>query len=190
MRAIAHVMRRGTRIGGLLLAIVCAPLLVACGGDKSTPAPASTVTVTSSVPGVRQPTSPTPHPGTPGHQPANGYWDSSGQPVNGGPAGADGSTRNGLTQEYCARNQDPGCPARSYIGPSAIPNPDGSPGYTPCEGTICTNPNHGAGADPNENGNAVMPNPNGDGQSVPCEGTICTNPNHGAGTDPNENGSG
>ncbi|SLI35670.1 Uncharacterised protein [Mycobacteroides abscessus subsp. abscessus] len=55
----------------------------------------------------------------------------------------------------------------------------------PCEGTICTNPNHGAGPDPAENGGAEMPNPNGDGGQVPCEGTICTNPNHGAGLEGN-----
>jgi hypothetical protein len=58
----------------------------------------------------------------------------------------------------------------------------------PDQGTVCTNPNHGAGDDPSENGGAVMPNPNGDGSTVPCEGTICTNPNHGAGTAPDENG--
>jgi len=58
----------------------------------------------------------------------------------------------------------------------------------PDQGTVCTNPNHGAGDDPSENGGAVMPNPNGDGSTVPCEGTVCTNPNHGAGTDPDENG--
>ncbi len=33
----------------------------------------------------------------------------------------------------------------------------------PCEGTICTNPNHGAGDNPEENGGAEMPNPNGAG---------------------------
>ena len=53
---------------------------------------------------------------------------------------------------------------------------------TPCEGTVCTNPNHGGGGDPAANGGAVMPNPNGDGSNVPCEGTVCTNPNHGAGS--------
>lgn len=58
----------------------------------------------------------------------------------------------------------------------------------PDQGTVCTNPNHGAGDDPEGNGGAVMPNPNGDGSAVPCEGTICTNPNHGAGTDPDDNG--
>src|SRR5690242_3046249 len=64
-----------------------------------------------------------------------------------------------------------------------MPNPNGDGSMVPCEGTICTNPNHGAGDDPDENGGAVMPNPNGDGSDVPCEGTICTNPNHGAGDD-------
>jgi hypothetical protein len=66
-----------------------------------------------------------------------------------------------------------------------MPNPNGDGSMVPCEGTICTNPNHGAGDNPADNGGAVMPNPNGDGSSVPCEGTICTNPNHGAGDDGN-----
>ncbi|PTR36490.1 hypothetical protein C8K38_12485 [Rhodococcus sp. OK611] len=98
-----------------------------------------------------------------------------------GPVGADGSTGNNLSTEYCARNQDPGCPIGSYVAPDAIPHPDGSGKYVPCEGTICTNPDHGAGTDPQQNGGAVMENPNGDGTAVPCEGTICTNPNNGAG---------
>jgi hypothetical protein len=77
-----------------------------------------------------------------------GHWDANGAPVNGGPTGADGSTGNNLTQEYCARNEDPACPAGSYVGPNAIKNPDGSPSYVVCEGTICTNPNHGAANPP------------------------------------------
>lgn len=60
-------------------------------------------------------------------------------------------------------------------------NPNGDGSKVPCEGSVCHNPNHGAGNDPAENGGTVMENPNGDGQSVPCEGTVCTNPNHGAG---------
>jgi hypothetical protein len=67
--------------------------------------------------------------------------------------------------------------------PSMIPNPNGDGTMVPCEGTICTNPNHGAGTDPEENGGAEMLSPEGDGSVVPCEGTICTNPNHGAGDD-------
>ncbi|MDF1917930.1 mesocentin [Mycolicibacterium smegmatis] len=78
---------------------------------------------------------------------AGGYWDANGNPIDGGPMGADGSTGNNHTQEYCARNEDPGCPMGSYVAPDAIKNPDGSPSYVVCEGTICTNPNHGA-ADP------------------------------------------
>ncbi|NNH70677.1 hypothetical protein HLB23_12515 [Nocardia uniformis] len=64
-----------------------------------------------------------------------------------GQRGADGSTGNNLSAEYCAKNQDPGCPLGSYIGPNAIPNPNGDGTWVPCEGTICTNPNHGAGPD-------------------------------------------
>ncbi|MDV3130256.1 hypothetical protein M1247_35500 [Mycobacterium sp. 21AC1] len=75
-----------------------------------------------------------------------GTWDPDGNPVDGGPVGADGSTGNNLTHEYCARNEDPGCPMGSYVAPDAIQNPDGSNGYVTCEGTVCTNPNHG-GAD-------------------------------------------
>lgn len=109
---------------------------------------------------------------------AAGSWDASGNPVNGGPRGADGSTGNNLTRGFCAQHQDPACPVGSYVGPNAIPNPNGQPNYVPCQGTICTNPNHGAGTNPQENG----------GDTSQCQGTICTNPNHGAGTNPDENG--
>ena len=69
-----------------------------------------------------------------------------------------------------------------------MPNPNGDGSMVPCEGTVCTNPNHGAGDNPEDNGGEVMPNPNGDGSEAPCEGTVCTNPNHGAGDNPAENG--
>lgn len=75
-----------------------------------------------------------------------GAWDANGKPVNGGPTGADGSTGNNLTHEYCAQNEDPACPHGTYVGPNAIKSPDGANRYVPCEGTVCTNPNHGAGA--------------------------------------------
>ncbi|MBB3039366.1 Mesocentin [Hoyosella altamirensis] len=99
---------------------------------------------------------------------SHGHWGHDGQPVDGGPTGADGSTGNSLTQEYCAQNEDPGCPMGSYVGPDAIPDPDGSPHYVQCEGTVCTNPNHGAGGqgywDPD--GEPVFGGPNGaDGSS-------------------------
>ncbi|WP_457149707.1 mesocentin [Mycobacteroides abscessus] len=96
-----------------------------------------------------------------------GGWDSQGQPVNGGPVGADGSTGNNVSQEYCARNEDPACPAGSYVGPKAIKNPDGSNSYVPCEGTICTNPNHGGGDDTGVPGDADSSNPSGTGQDSP-----------------------
>ncbi|MCV7192201.1 hypothetical protein H7I02_05225 [Mycolicibacterium brumae] len=64
-----------------------------------------------------------------------------------------------------------------------MPNPNGDGSEVPCEGTVCTNPNHGAGSDPEENGGADMESPDGSGETVPCEGTVCTNPNHGAGED-------
>ena len=91
-----------------------------------------------------------------------GTWGPDGQPVNGGPVGADGSPNNNLTQEYCAKNQDPGCPVGSYVAPNAIQNPDGSNGYVPCEGTICTNPNHGAGDAPETAGPSVDDTPDVD----------------------------
>ncbi|MFC9894687.1 hypothetical protein ACFVMC_13440 [Nocardia sp. NPDC127579] len=53
-----------------------------------------------------------------------------------------------MSAEYCAKNQDPGCPPGSYIGADAVPSPNGDGTWVPCEGTICTNPNHGAGPDP------------------------------------------
>ncbi|ORW99201.1 hypothetical protein AWC30_16920 [Mycolicibacillus trivialis] len=121
------------------------------------------------------------------HTPANpgdGYWDEQGNPVDGGPRGANGSFGNDLTKEYCAQNEDPGCPVGSYVGPDAILDPAGGNDYVPCEGTICTNPNHGAGEDPECEG-TICTNPNhGAGEDPECEGTICTNPNHGAGEDP------
>ncbi|GED98697.1 Mesocentin [Gordonia crocea] len=87
-----------------------------------------------------------------GYHDGHGYWDANGRPVHGGPVGADGSTGNNLTQEHCARNEDPACPRGSYVGPNAQRDPRGGPHYVKCEGTICTNPNHGAGTDPKENG--------------------------------------
>jgi len=44
----------------------------------------------------------------------------------------------------------------SYVAPNAMRNPDGSPSYVVCEGTICTNPNHGA-ADPGSDSDADSP---------------------------------
>lgn len=101
---------------------------------------------------------------------SGGFWDVNGNPIHGGPMGANGSTGNNHTQEYCARTEDPSCPVGSFVSADAIKNPDGSPGYVVCEGTICTNPNYG-GEDP----------PFDDS----CEGTICTNPNHGGNDSPN-----
>ncbi len=101
-------------------------------------------------------------------------------PTTTGQRGADGSTGNNLSAEYCARNQDPGCPAGSYVGPNAIPNPNGDGTWVPCEGTICTNPNHGAGP---ENAPAptttappapttTVPNP-APNNNTPVEGAPC-----------------
>ncbi|WP_442790861.1 hypothetical protein [Nocardia sp. NBC_01327] len=109
----------------------------ACSKD-STPSPASTstttaVTTTTSAAPSSAPAVVTPAPAGPTTSPAQ--------------RGADGSTGNGLSAEYCAKNQDPGCPLGSYIGPDAIQNPNGDGTWVPCEGSICTNPNHGAGPD-------------------------------------------
>lgn len=144
-----------TRAAALLIASIgvwaagCSPT-----ATERAPVTVSSVTVPPSAPPSAPPAGRPAHP-TPG--PAS-------------PGAADGSTGNDLSPEYCAQNQDPGCPAGSFVGPDAIPNPNGDDSYVPCEGTICTNPNHGAG-------------PGDDDAAAECEGTVCTNPNHGAGSD-------
>jgi hypothetical protein len=40
----------------------------------------------------------------------------------------------------------------SYVAPDAIENPDGSNSFVICEGTICTNPNHGGDSPDVDNG--------------------------------------
>ncbi|MFE9581264.1 hypothetical protein ACFYO1_33160 [Nocardia sp. NPDC006044] len=110
---------------------VVAVLGVAACSDDSEPTPSTTsvkaTTTTSSAPTTTS---------VPAVSPA---------PESTQQRGADGSTNNNLSPEYCAKNQDPGCPLGSYIGPNAIPSPNGDGTWVPCEGTICTNPNHGAG---------------------------------------------
>ena len=77
---------------------------------------------------------------------------------------------------------DPSAGIRTKPGAAPqVTSPNSDSPAVPCEGTICTNPNHGAGSNPQENGGAVIQNPQGGTGTVPCEGTICTNPNHGAG---------
>ena len=51
-----------------------------------------------------------------------------------------------------------------------MPNPNGDGSMVPCEGTICTNPNHGAGPDgdaPPEPGQTEMQGPDGDAPPEP-----------------------
>lgn len=79
--------------------------------------------------------------------PHHGRWDADGLPVAGGPTGADRSTGNDLTWEYCARNDDPRCPADSYVDDDAVRDPSGGPGYVTCEKNVCTTPNLGSGSD-------------------------------------------
>nr|WP_264078425.1 hypothetical protein [Mycolicibacillus parakoreensis] len=169
------------------IGIAIAPwLVVACGGDEQ-PAPRSSQHLqhdreSAEGPGSEPGQSPSPaNPGPGNPKPAEGYWDDNGQPVNGGPPGADGSTQNNLTKEYCAQNEDPACPVDSFVGPNAILDPAGGNEYVPCEGTICTNPNHGAGEDPEG-----VDNTDPELQDPDCEGTVCTNPNHGGGDDYDE----
>ncbi|WKG12048.1 hypothetical protein QX204_11500 [Nocardia sp. PE-7] len=98
--------------------------------------------------------------------------------VSPGERGADGSTGNSLGAEYCAKRQDPGCPLGSYVGPDAIENPNGDGTWVPCEGTICTNPDHGAG--PGTTAPAEIPAPvdvpsitpqnSAQVEGAPCEG--------------------
>ncbi|MFD6160618.1 hypothetical protein ACFWF7_31440 [Nocardia sp. NPDC060256] len=85
--------------------------------------------------------------------------------------GADGSTNNNLSPEYCAKNQDPGCPLGSYIGPNAIQNPNGDGTWVPCEGTICTNPNYGAGPETTPQvAPSTTPQDTARVEGAPCEG--------------------
>ncbi|MFF2083788.1 hypothetical protein ACFVVM_08415 [Nocardia sp. NPDC058176] len=117
--------------------VVAAAAVTGCsGGEDSSPTVSTTTSAVSTAPAP-----------TPTHEDGHPGGDTT-APVPGpttGQRGADGSTGNNLSDEYCARNQDPGCPLGSYIGPDAIPNPNGDGTWVPCEGTICTNPNHGGG---------------------------------------------
>jgi hypothetical protein len=54
------------------------------------------------------------------------------------PGHSQGSTSPALT---------PGLPAPTTTAPM-VPNPNGDGSMVPCEGTICTNPNHGGGDNP------------------------------------------
>ncbi|MGY0502134.1 hypothetical protein ACWZHB_26905 [Nocardia sp. FBN12] len=44
-------------------------------------------------------------------------------------------------------------------GPNMMSNPNGDGSWVPCEGTICTNPNHGGGDSPNTTETAEMGTP-------------------------------
>ncbi|MFI8977332.1 hypothetical protein ACIGO9_30935 [Nocardia asteroides] len=141
------------------------------GSDEQTPAPTTTPTshTSTSTPASASTT-------TPGEAPP--------APTTTGKRGADGSTGNNLSDEYCARNQDPGCPAGSYVGPNAIPNPNGDGTWVPCEGTICTNPDHGAGPEttapptpPAPTTTTVPPSPS---PNTPVEGAACGEDGHGS----------
>lgn len=66
------------------------------------------------------------------------------------------------TPNVPAAPHPPGAPGTSTM--PMMPNPNGDGSMVPCEGTICTNPNHGAGDNPDENGGAQVPAPaDGDG---------------------------
>ncbi|MEC4615566.1 response regulator [Tsukamurella tyrosinosolvens] len=149
----------------ILAAVAAAAALVAlagCGDDPTPTAPSTSSSAHASSQSSANPAAGNQTPANPGnatapptaphqtttHAAPAGSWDRSGNPVNGGPRGADGSTGNGLTKGYCAKNQDPACPSGSYVGPNAILSPDGSGNYVPCAGTVCTNPNHGGGDNP------------------------------------------
>lgn len=68
------------------------------------------------------------------------------QPTTSAPAGATTSTRDGSTPESTPGIPAPQRPPTTSV--SMMPNPNGDGSMVPCEGTICTNPNHGAGDDP------------------------------------------
>jgi hypothetical protein len=127
-----------TPINIMFVAGMCA-LATACSQTPQ-PAPPATVTVVTSTNNRAPVTAPAPPP-----NPTPGIAVTPTAPK--APA-ADGSTGNDLSPRYCAQNEDPGCPVGTYVGPDAIPNPNGDGSYVPCEGTICTNPDHGAGTDP------------------------------------------
>ena len=116
----------------LFVASICA-LATACSQTPTPPATVTVITSTNGAPVTAPASPPNPTPGT---------------AVIPTAPGADGSTGNDLSPQYCAQNEDPGCPAGTYVGPDAIPNANGDGSYVPCEGTICTNPDHGAGPDP------------------------------------------
>ncbi|MDG3010642.1 hypothetical protein G4X40_10825 [Rhodococcus sp. D2-41] len=176
-----------------LLTIVALAGALATGGacSSTSPSPASTTT-----PAATTTAAPTTH-NTPAPETTSGDTGSGDHtapspapnpppnptPGNQGDRGADGSTGNNLSEQYCAQNQDPGCPAGSYVGPNAIPDPDGDGSYVPCEGTICTNPNHGAGTDPNENGGDSSLSTTGNTSGGDTQGRVAGAPcDDGAGT--------
>jgi len=165
-----------TVIVGLLILVV--GVLAGCSSSKSDKTTSSSSATSSAASTSAKTSSPTHGSTTPAHPTpttpaAQGSWDANGNPVNGGPRGANGSTGNNLTQKYCAQNQDPGCPAGSYVGPNAIQNPNGQNNYVPCEGTICTNPNHGGGDTTTTTTTTAPPAPGPDQGQV--EGAPCDN---------------
>ncbi|BBZ09326.1 hypothetical protein MDOR_34950 [Mycolicibacterium doricum] len=71
---------------------------------------------------------------------------SSEEPATTPPAGATTANPSGSTPQ-----STPGIPAPDTTPTTSVsmmPNPNGDGSMVPCEGTICTNPNHGAGDDP------------------------------------------
>lgn len=141
-----------TAINMVFVAGMCA-LATACGQTPQ-PAPPATVTVVTSTNNRAPVTAPVPTPGM------------AETPTAPKAPAADGSTGNDLSPQYCAQNEDPGCPVGTYVGPDAIPNPNGDGSYVPCEGTICTNPDHGAGPDPDPTDpNNDIPEPGQDMES-------------------------
>ncbi|GAB2712174.1 hypothetical protein [Nocardia thraciensis] len=138
------------RLAVCLCGLAAAFALAACSNDSST---TPTPTATTSVPASTTHNAPQPGPTQPPQ-----------------PAPTTHHTTPGA--EYCAKNQDSSCPPGSYIGPNAIPSPNGDGTWVPCEGTICTNPNHGANTETNPPAPApttTVP-PNNDG---PVAGAAC-----------------
>ena len=126
--SLVHVMR----LLPILFGSVVIAFAGACSADQPAPAPGTTttsatttsVTTTSTTTTSTTTTSttttavppPTPAPASPSSTPTTGA----------------------LSAEYCAKNQDPGCPPGSYIGPDPILNPNPNQGAgTPVEGAPC-----------------------------------------------------
>ena len=153
------------RLFGTVFGCVVVAGVAACSGGPAAPAPDTTVSPLVTTTTVTTAAAPATASATPTATEAPAPATSVTPP---GTSPQTSPTGNNLGAEYCAKNQDPGCPAGSFVGPDAIPNPNGDGTWVACEGTICTNPNHGAGT----------PEPSAAPAEVPVEGAPCEGSGH------------